>query len=237
VRSPVGSDRREPEQEPAASRRGYLVALGALAVVGTAAVVTSRRLDAARLAEPAGGASSTRQQPRPAGSPLPAAGGGDAGIDLPVGPAAPPVRPTAWLNTAPLTSQELAGHAVLYYFWTFECINCQHVQPYVKAWHSRYRQDGLIVLSIHTPEFSVEADPRNVADYVTEHRIGYPVALDPGSRVWRAFGNRYWPAWYLHDQQGRRRFTHAGEGAYVQTEEAIRQLLRVTARAPRAVVA
>ncbi|HEY6795783.1 MAG TPA: redoxin domain-containing protein, partial [Kineosporiaceae bacterium] len=121
--------------------------------------------------------------------------------------------------------------------WTFECINCQHVQPYIQAWHARYRDDGLVVLSIHTPEFSVEADPRNVAEYVTAHQITYPVALDPHSRVWRAFGNHYWPARYLHDQQGRRRFTQIGEGEYPETEDAIRLLLELPSGAPRATAA
>lgn len=165
------------------------------------------------------------------------AGGRPAAVDLPLGAVAPAVHPTAWLNSAPLTSRALSGHVVLYYFWTFECINCQHVQPYVKAWHSRYRDDGLVVVSIHTPEFSFEADPHNVAEYVSSHQIRYPVALDPKSEVWRAFGNRYWPARYLHDRQGRRRFTYAGEGAYPETEDAIRQLLGVPAAAPRATLA
>ena len=93
------------------------------------------------------------------------------------------------------------------------------------------------MLSIHTPEFSVEADPKNVAQYVTTNDIRYPVALDPAARVWRAFGNRFWPAFYLHDQQGRRRLTHFGEGAYAQTETAIRQLLRVDPGSPRSGIA
>jgi thiol-disulfide isomerase/thioredoxin len=219
------------------SRRRYLAGLSALAALGAAAVVTSRQLDAehvvpsAHLAGaavgPSGSATGTAA--------VPGTGAGTA--DLPIGPAAPAVHPVSWLNSGPISPQDLAGHVVLYYFWTFECINCQHVQPYIKAWNSRYRRDGLIVLSIHTPEFSVEADPGNVAKYLTRNGITYPVALDPQFGVWRAFGNRYWPARYLHDQRGRRRLLHIGEGGYPETEDAIRLLLGVASTTPRAPIA
>ena len=150
---------------------------------------------------------------------------------------APAVTATGWLNTAPLDAQDLKGKVVLYDFWTFGCINCVNTLPHVKAWDERYRADGLIVLSIHTPEFDYEAVPANVRRFVTENDIRYPVALDPDSVTWRAFANRYWPAFYLHDREGKRRYKHFGEGAYQQTEDTIRALLGVDPSSPRAVVA
>jgi hypothetical protein len=104
----------------------------------------------------------------------------------------------------------------------------------VKSWHERYAADGLLVLSIHTPEFEWEADPDAVAEFVAEEGITYPVALDPDKRTWRRFENHWWPAFYLHDDQGQRRYRHVGEGRYVETEDAIRALLGVDADAPRA---
>jgi thiol-disulfide isomerase/thioredoxin len=206
------------------SRRGYLIGAASVALVGSAAVVTQQRLNRAG----DGGAQVV------AGSGRVGAAPSVGSVTLPVGGQAPAVQPAGWLNT-PQSPASLAGKVVLYYFWTFECINCQHVQPHVKAWHARYAADGLVVLSIHTPEFEVEADPANVAEYVRAQEIRYPVALDPQSRVWRAFGNRFWPAFYLHDRQGRRRLTHFGEGSYGDIESAIRQLLGVGPGAPRAV--
>jgi thiol-disulfide isomerase/thioredoxin len=150
--------------------------------------------------------------------------------------AAPEVTASTWFNSTPLDSQSLRGKVVLYDFWTFGCINCRHTQPYVQAWHDRYARDGLVVVSVHTPEFAYEADPDNVRRYVRENRITYPVALDPDRSVWAAFGNRYWPAFYLHDRAGHRRLLRIGEGSYASTEDAIRALLGVAASAPRATV-
>src|SRR5207247_1376844 len=100
--------------------------------------------------------------------------------------AAPTVTASGWLNTAPLDAQDLKGKVVLYDFWTFGCINCVRTLPHLKAWDERYRADGLVVLSIHTPEFSYEADPANVQLFLVENEIHYPVALDPDSVTWRA---------------------------------------------------
>lgn len=168
------------------------------------------------------------------GTAAPGLAGDDRTAALPVGEQAPPVRARQWLNSRPLTSTDLAGKVVLYDFWTFGCINCRHTQPYVQAWHDRYARDGLVVLSIHTPEFGYEADPANVSRYVRENQVTYPVALDPDSAVWDAFGNRYWPQFYLHDRAGHRRLIRIGEGSYASTEDAIRALLGVPASAPRA---
>ena len=149
---------------------------------------------------------------------------------------APLVASATWINTPPLDAAALRGKVVLYDFWTFECSNCQATLPYVKAWYARYASDGLIVLSIHTPEFDRERDPAAVRQFVRDHGIGYPVALDPDSAIWRSFDNHYWPAFYLHDRDGRRRLTHFGEGSYAETENAIRALLGVADSSARAVV-
>jgi thiol-disulfide isomerase/thioredoxin len=147
---------------------------------------------------------------------------------------APAVNPKEWLNTPGTSAADLQGHVVLYEFWTFGCYNCKNVLPYVKAWHERYAADGLIVLSIHTPEFDYERKTANVAAFLTENDVRYPVALDPESEIWRSFNNHYWPNMFLHDQTGQRRYEHIGEGAYAETEDAIRSLLGVAASSPRA---
>ena len=158
-----------------------------------------------------------------------------APVVLPIlAPSAPAVTADRWLNTAPLGAADLAGKVVLYDFWTFECINCKHTLPFVKALHERYAADGLVVLSIHSPEFDFEADPDNVAAFVSDEAISFPVALDPDHAIWRAFGNHYWPAFYLHDRDGARRYVHFGEGAYAETEAAVRQLLGVDPSSPLA---
>lgn len=147
---------------------------------------------------------------------------------------APVVDVERWLNTPDGKPVAVDGKVVLYEFWTFGCVNCRAVIPHVKAWYDRYASDGLVVLSIHTPEFEHEADPAAVAAFVADESIRYPVALDPERSVWRSFDNHYWPAFYLHDDRGRRRLTHIGEGAYDETEDAIRRLLDVDPASPRA---
>lgn len=153
-----------------------------------------------------------------------------------MGGRAPAVRAEGWLNTAPLSPADLHGRVVLYEFWTFGCVNCRNVQPYVKAWHDRYAEDGLVVVAVHTPEFAHEADPAAVRQYVEENGLTHPVALDPRGTVWRDFGNRYWPQFYLHDRNGDRRVVKIGEGGYDTTENAIRALLGVDPGSPRAQV-
>lgn len=147
---------------------------------------------------------------------------------------APPIEATGWLNTPPLTSADLAGKVVLYDFWTYSCINCVHTLPHVKAWYARYAGDGLVVLSIHTPEFEYEADPNNVAKFVAANDIEYPVALDPHRDTWKAWDNKYWPAFYLYDRAGHRSYVHFGEGRYDETEDELRALLGVDPSSPRA---
>ena len=172
----------------------------------------------------------------PAVSSPPAPAPAAAAAVLPVLKAtAPVVAPTEWINTPGLAPADLGGKVVLYEFWTFGCYNCKNVLPYVKAWHARYAKDGLIVVSIHSPEFDYERKTANVQKFVTENDITYPVALDPDMAIWRSFNNHYWPNMYLHDQGGQRRYEHIGEGAYTETENAIRLLLGVDPSSPRAV--
>ena len=130
-----------------------------------------------------------------------------------------------WLNSAPLTREALRGKVVLVDFWTYSCINCQRTLPYVKDWHAKYHEQGLVVIGIHTPEFAYEKDADNVRRAVAKFGIAYPVVLDNAFANWRAYGNEYWPAFYFIDAQGRIRRRHFGEGAYEGNEAAIRQLL------------
>jgi cytochrome c biogenesis protein CcdA/thiol-disulfide isomerase/thioredoxin len=148
-----------------------------------------------------------------------------------LGPAPELSGVTGWLNTGaePLTIAGLRGRVVLVDFWTYSCINCIRTLPYLRAWHDRYADDGLVVLGVHTPEFQFEKDPANVARAVDDFGIRYPVALDPDYRTWHNYYNRYWPAHYLIDREGRIRFVHYGEGAYEQSERYIQQLLAITA--------
>lgn len=132
---------------------------------------------------------------------------------------------TAWLGSSPLTPEDLRGHVVLVDFWTYTCINWLRTAPWVRAWAQRYREQGLVVVGVHTPEFRVEADPDNVRRAVADLRLEYPVAVDSDYAVWRAFGNHYWPALYAVDAQGRIRYHHFGEGAYEETERVVRALL------------
>ncbi|MBS0578643.1 MAG: cytochrome c biogenesis protein DipZ [Proteobacteria bacterium] len=131
----------------------------------------------------------------------------------------------AWLNSPPLTAQALRGKVVLVDFWTYSCINCLRALPYVEAWARRYGPQGLVVIGVHAPEFAFEKDLGNVRKAVTDLGIGYPVAIDNGYAIWRAFGNQYWPAHYFIDAQGRIRHHHFGEGEYEESEQVIRQLL------------
>jgi Thioredoxin like C-terminal domain/AhpC/TSA family len=132
---------------------------------------------------------------------------------------------TGWLNSAPLTPAGLRSSVVLAGFWTYTCINWLRQLPYLRAWADRYSGQGLVVIGVHTPEFSFEHDPENVRRAVQERRITYPVATDNGYAVWRAFDNHYWPALYFADAQGRIRHHHYGEGEYAQSEMVIQQLL------------
>ena len=132
-----------------------------------------------------------------------------------------------WLNSEPLTAEGLRGRVVLVDFWTYSCVNWLRTLPYVRAWHERYRDRGLVVVGVHAPEFGFEHDLDNVRRAVGELDVGYPVVIDNDFAIWRSFENHYWPAVYLVDGDGRVRFHHFGEEAYEETERAIQQLLGV----------
>ena len=132
-----------------------------------------------------------------------------------------------WLNSEPLTAAGLRGRVVLVDFWTYSCVNWLRTLPYVRAWHERYRDRGLVVVGVHAPEFGFEHDLDNVRRAVGELGVGYPVVIDNDFAIWRSFDNHYWPALYLVDGDGRVRFHHFGEEAYEETERAIQQLLGV----------
>jgi thiol-disulfide isomerase/thioredoxin len=134
-------------------------------------------------------------------------------------------RATEWLNSPPLTAQGLRGKVVLVDFWTYTCINWQRSAPYVRAWADKYKDRGLVVIGVHSPEFAFEHDLDNVRRFTREMNVGYPVAVDNDFAIWRAFKNQYWPALYLVDAQGRVRHHAFGEGEYEQSEKVIQQLL------------
>jgi thiol-disulfide isomerase/thioredoxin len=130
-----------------------------------------------------------------------------------------------WINSKPLTLQQLRGRVVLIDFWTYSCINCLRTLPYVKAWDARYRASGLTIVGVHTPEFAFERVPANVRENTKKLGVEYPVALDSDYGTWNAWHNQYWPAKYLIDRSGHVRLFHFGEGEYDETESAIRELL------------
>jgi thiol-disulfide isomerase/thioredoxin len=133
---------------------------------------------------------------------------------------------TGWLNSPPLESDDLLGNVVLAHFWTYTCINWLRTLPYVRAWFERYAEHGLVIVGVHTPEFPFERDRDNVREAARAMRVDYPIALDPDYAVWDAFSNRYWPAVYIADSDGRIRYEHFGEGSYDETERVIQKLLR-----------
>lgn len=132
---------------------------------------------------------------------------------------------TAWLNSQPLKAEELRGKVVLINFWTYTCINWLRQLPYVRAWDEKYKDQGLVVIGVHTPEFEFEKNLDNVRRASSEMRIDYPIAVDSDYAIWRAFKNQYWPALYFIDAQGRVRHHQFGEGEYEQSERVIQQLL------------
>ena len=134
---------------------------------------------------------------------------------------------TGWLNSEPLSPAELRGHVVVVNFWTFTCINWLRQEPYVRAWSQAYRADGLVVIGVHTPEFSFEHELDRVRQATTERGIDYPVAADNDYEIWSAFDNHYWPALYFVGSDGIIADHHFGEGRYEQSERVIQQLLGI----------
>ncbi|MEO5659178.1 MAG: cytochrome c biogenesis protein CcdA [Polaromonas sp.] len=147
-------------------------------------------------------------------------------LTLPIEGKMPPITGAVeWLNSPPLTADELRGKVVLVDFWTFGCVNCRNALPYVREWHRKYKDQGLVVIGVHSPEFAYEKNISNVKRALNDLGIAFPVAVDNNFAIWRAFNNNYWPAHYFVDAQGRIRFHHFGEGEYEKSEQVIQQLL------------
>src|SRR5690242_5037239 len=147
-------------------------------------------------------------------------------VSLPdLGPA-PELTNTTWLNTdSPLHLADLRGKVVALEMWTFGCINCQHVMPALKQWDQTYRDQGLVIIGNHYPEFSFEEDLTNLKNAIAENEIQYAVAHDNDGATWKAYKNQYWPTLYLIDKKGHLRYAHIGEGGYQKTEAVIQALL------------
>ena len=190
--------------------RGYLVAAVILLAVAVTAVLVGARTDPSKVS----GAVDTSH--------------------LKVGPAAPAVDSSTWINSPPLSQADLRGKVVLYDFWTYSCVNCVRTFPSLRAWFDRYTRDGLVVIGIHSPEFDFEKVTKNVEAAVKRDAVTWPVALDNDMTIWKRFDNQYWPADYIADRRGRIRYTHFGEGDYTNTENVLRTLLGVRASSPRA---
>lgn len=142
-----------------------------------------------------------------------------------LGPA-PELTNSTWLNVdTPLRLADLHGKVVMVEMWTFGCINCQHVMPSLKEWHSKYKDQGLVIIGNHYPEFSYEEDLDNLKDAIARYDIQYAIAQDNDGDTWRAYKNHYWPTLYLIDKQGHIRYVHIGEGRYKETEANIKALL------------
>ncbi len=148
-------------------------------------------------------------------------------LPLPVlGPMPPLPAGATWINSAPLSREQLNGKVVLIDFWTYSCINCLRTLPHLRAWADKYRNQGLVVIGVHSPEFAFERDPDNVRAASRTLQLRYPVVLDNDLAIWKAFQNRYWPAHYFIDARGQIRHVHYGEGAYERSERVIQQLLQ-----------
>ena len=176
----------------------------------TSMFATSRTCVAAWLANPVPSANAVEsQRALPDEGPLPDLGGA-----------------VAWLNSAPLSGKSLRGKVVLVNFWIYSCINSLRPLPYVKSWAGEYKDAGLVVIGVHTPEFSFEKNRTNVQQALRDLNVTYPVAMDSDYRIWRSFNNQYWPAFYFIDSKGRIRYHRFGEGEYSESEHVIQELLK-----------
>ena len=133
-----------------------------------------------------------------------------------------------WLNSSPLNISDLRGKVVMVNFWTYGCYNCVNTLPHVTKLHAKYKDKGLVIVGVHTPEFPFERSTSNVQAALKRHGIEYPVAQDNDSATWKAYRNRYWPAQYIVDQSGKIVYFHAGEGAYDEIDRTIQNLLKVS---------
>jgi thiol-disulfide isomerase/thioredoxin len=160
-------------------------------------------------------------------NPVPTANGAESQRALPdEGPLPDLGGASDWLNSAPLSDKSRRGKVMLVNFWTYSCINSLRPLPYVKSWAAKYMDAGLVVIGVHTPEFSFEKERRNVQRALRDLKVIYPVAMDSDYRIWQAFNNQYWPAFYFVDGKGRIRYHHFGEGEYGESERVIQELLK-----------
>lgn len=143
---------------------------------------------------------------------------------------APDFSSKVWFNSKPQRLHDLRGKVVMVEFWTFGCYNCRNIEPYVKAWHDKYADQGLVVIAIHSPEFSYERSADRVKEYIDEHNIQYAVPIDNDFETWKKYRNRFWPTLYLIDKQGLIQYVKIGEGGYAETDRQIRRLLAKTER-------
>ena len=190
---------------------------------GAGNVLTPTTANAARRSSRDPSSASTSQAAAPDAS---AAGGSvipqDKPAPRPSGPIAPDfVGGGAWINSEPLKLADLKGKVVLVDFWTYGCYNCTNTLPYVKQWWDKYKDEGLVIVGVHTPEFESEKLLENVQKAVRREGIGWPVVQDNDWQIWRAYGNHYWPRFYLVDDRGQIIYDHIGEGAYDETERQI----------------
>lgn len=146
---------------------------------------------------------------------------GEAGTGI----SAPEITNTIWLNSTPQRLQDLRGKVVLVEFWTFGCYNCRNIEPYVKQWHAKFAEQGLVIIAVHSPEFSYERAIDSVKDYIKEHEISYAVPIDNDFETWKKYRNRFWPTLYLIDKQGMIQYIKIGEGGYAETERRIQTLI------------
>lgn len=152
-------------------------------------------------------------------------------MNLSKGPVAPEIIAGGeWFNSKPLKLSDLRGKVVVIDFWTYSCINCQRTLPYLRDWWDKYKDDGLVIIGVHSPEFEFEKNPDNVAQAIKDFGLTYPVVQDNDFATWRAYDNHYWPAKYIVDKDGFIRYTHFGEGEYDETEKVIQELLRETGK-------
>jgi len=137
----------------------------------------------------------------------------------------PDIKGHVWIGSEPITLDDIAGKVVLVDFWTYSCVNCLRTLPHLREWHEKYKNDGLVIIGIHTPEFEFEQEPKNVKEAMLRLGVTWPVLLDNDFENWDAFNNKFWPAKYLADTEGNIVYTHFGEGNYEETESKIRELL------------
>jgi len=183
-----------------------------LAVLAVVLLARAPKPPAERSAAAPQAAASPQPAPRPSGPQAPDFDGGGA-----------------WINSAPLKLADLTGQGkvVLVDFWTYGCYNCQNTLPYVKQWWSKYKDQGLVIVGVHTPEFQSEHKLANVQQAVQQAELGWPVVQDNDYAIWQAYGNHYWPHFYLIDERGQIIYDHIGEGAYEETDRQIAAALAV----------